>query len=277
MRRPSQVLLAVALMACAISLLAQPKPDPCQQRLERIAKEMTRLWHDPAKGKAFREPKGKKELENFLKSEIKEPFTCPVLNAPYLLLPEELGKQWELPILLADPKPHPDRSRFGVIPFPERGGKELEKFIATSLPPTREVQRELQQRLAPLRQKAKAAECLSNLRNVGLALMMYVQDYDEFFPPMKVLAQTQKVLDPYLRNPSLFNCPVTKKPYQPNPYLHLKRLKDVSKPAETPAFYDAQSHPDGMRGVVFTDGHAKMLSSKEWQSLQKRHKLPTPK
>lgn len=278
MCRLSQVLLTTVLVAFMMNLLAQsPKPNPCQQRLERIAKEMTRLWRDLVKGKTLQETKSKQEFENLLKSEIKEPFACPVLNTPYLFLPEELSKQWGVPVILADPEPHPDKLRFAVIALFDPTGKGKEQFIATSLPPPRELYQRLKQSSAQARLKAQAAVCLSNLRNVGLALAMYIQDYDERLPPMKIGAQTQKVLYPYLPNPSVFNCPITMKPYQPNPHLHLRRLKEISKPNEVPAFYDTQPHPDGMRGIVFVDGHVKILPLKDWQLLQKRYKLPVPK
>ena len=32
------------------------------------------------------------------------------------------------------------------------------------------------------REKARQAQCLSNMRNVGMGLMQYVQDYDETHP-----------------------------------------------------------------------------------------------
>ena len=33
------------------------------------------------------------------------------------------------------------------------------------------------------REKARQVTCLSNQRNIGMAIAQYVQDYDEFFPP----------------------------------------------------------------------------------------------
>jgi prepilin-type N-terminal cleavage/methylation domain-containing protein len=36
---------------------------------------------------------------------------------------------------------------------------------------------------AQAREKARFASCISNIRQIGLAWMMYVQDYDETFPP----------------------------------------------------------------------------------------------
>jgi prepilin-type N-terminal cleavage/methylation domain-containing protein len=36
---------------------------------------------------------------------------------------------------------------------------------------------------AQAREKARTASCLSNLKQIGLATMMYSQDYDERYPP----------------------------------------------------------------------------------------------
>ena len=35
---------------------------------------------------------------------------------------------------------------------------------------------------AQAREKARAVSCLSNLKQIGLACMMYVQDYEETYP-----------------------------------------------------------------------------------------------
>jgi hypothetical protein len=52
MRRLGDVHLLAILMAMVAVLFAHapsPKTDPCQQRLDRIAKEVTALWFDPVK------------------------------------------------------------------------------------------------------------------------------------------------------------------------------------------------------------------------------------
>ncbi|MFZ8827243.1 MAG: hypothetical protein ACO2PK_02385 [Armatimonadota bacterium] len=109
-----------------------------------------------------------------------------------------------------------------------------------------------------------------------MALSMYVQDYDERFPPMTVVAETQAVLLPYLRSQDMLFCTVTGQPHFPNPQLHLKRLRDILQPADTPTFYEALLHPDGTRGMVFVDGHAKFVLPSEWQVLRQRYQLPLP-
>lgn len=73
---------------------------------------------------------------------------------------------------------------------------------------------------AQAREKARATACLSNLKQVGLALMMYVQDYDETNPPYNdgvanfnsaaVVTKTPNflgVLTPYTKNKGIYYCP----------------------------------------------------------------------
>jgi prepilin-type processing-associated H-X9-DG protein len=50
---------------------------------------------------------------------------------------------------------------------------------------------------AKAREKARQISCASNMRQVGIALMMYVQDYDEIYPEEH----------PYCLNPAVGNAP----------------------------------------------------------------------
>ena len=70
---------------------------------------------------------------------------------------------------------------------------------------------------AQAREKARATSCLSNTKQMGLALMMYVQDYDEMFfgYPWQSentkcvagrLAWPEKIM-PYIKNTQVFQCP----------------------------------------------------------------------
>jgi prepilin-type N-terminal cleavage/methylation domain-containing protein/prepilin-type processing-associated H-X9-DG protein len=73
---------------------------------------------------------------------------------------------------------------------------------------------------AQAREKARGTACLSNLKQVGLAVMMYTQDYDESYP--KVLMDYycpywpstaneycpwQGLIQPYLKNQDMLRCP----------------------------------------------------------------------
>ena len=70
---------------------------------------------------------------------------------------------------------------------------------------------------AQARQKARQSRCLSNLRQIGTALLLYSHDYDERFPAecwtppvnggdFASMPYDQQIL-PYLKNDPLFQCP----------------------------------------------------------------------
>ncbi|WP_309709673.1 DUF1559 domain-containing protein [Armatimonas sp.] len=76
---------------------------------------------------------------------------------------------------------------------------------------------------AQARDKARGTACLSNTKQIGTAMMMYAQDYDEVIPrnahsdPPRVLegnhfvdCSTPRWMDviyPYIKNEQVFNCP----------------------------------------------------------------------
>jgi len=77
---------------------------------------------------------------------------------------------------------------------------------------------------ARAREKARQASCTSNIKQVALAVLMYVQDYDERFPPERdgidaipwfrtgtvvftVYANYQPLVYPYVKNTQAFMCP----------------------------------------------------------------------
>jgi len=81
---------------------------------------------------------------------------------------------------------------------------------------------------AQARDKARQASCLSNLKQVGLAITMYVQDYDETFYWQKGYAEVRDMgpgawgtsyptyvrwpfaIAPYLKNTQVYKCPSDK-------------------------------------------------------------------
>src|SRR4051812_23178535 len=52
---------------------------------------------------------------------------------------------------------------------------------------------------ARVREKAREASCLSNLKQIGLAMTMYAQDYDETLP-LYVVDWSTLILQPYIKN-----------------------------------------------------------------------------
>lgn len=64
------------------------------------------------------------------------------------------------------------------------------------------------------RARARAASCLSNMKQIGLGVMQYTQDYDESYPMDDVapgyvqhLWSSQLVLQPYLKSTQILRCP----------------------------------------------------------------------
>jgi len=68
---------------------------------------------------------------------------------------------------------------------------------------------------AQAREKARSASCQSNLKQLGLAIMMYKQDYDEHFPfggwrpgnPGQGTWDWQNSVAPYIKNKGVYRCP----------------------------------------------------------------------
>jgi len=63
---------------------------------------------------------------------------------------------------------------------------------------------------ARAREQARKASCASNLKQIGLSLMMYVQDYDETYP-IGYMGYSgglfYQVLTPYIKNDQIWICP----------------------------------------------------------------------
>ena len=65
---------------------------------------------------------------------------------------------------------------------------------------------------ARAREKARQTSCLSGLKQIALATIMYAQDYDELLPPILLQAgedlyAVNETISPYVRNDQLWICP----------------------------------------------------------------------
>ncbi len=70
---------------------------------------------------------------------------------------------------------------------------------------------------AQAREKARQTSCLSNMKQIGTGIMMYVQDYDETYPQAywykndagdaNGYMQWSGMIQPYVKNATLFVCP----------------------------------------------------------------------
>ena len=127
--------------------------------------------------------------------------------------------------------------------------------------------------------------CLTNMRYVGLGLMMYAQDYDERLPPTTGWSAH---LGPYVKNESRFRCPSLAGRgygYAFDARLDRLPLEKLAAPADTVALYEttdwsknaswpgtkfATRHGlDETHGnVAFADGHAKALKAEAFEKLR---------
>lgn len=71
---------------------------------------------------------------------------------------------------------------------------------------------------ARARENARRASCQSNLKQIGLGIMMYIQDYDETLPPMNggarytvgantYQANWPQTIFPYVKSRQIYDCP----------------------------------------------------------------------
>ena len=87
---------------------------------------------------------------------------------------------------------------------------------------------------AQARDKARAAACLSNLRQLGLAQSMYAQDYDETLPkgyhrlPDGSDYPWYLAVAPYTRNVSIFRCPSDRNPMMIAQFLSTALRKQIT-------------------------------------------------
>jgi hypothetical protein len=89
---------------------------------------------------------------------------------------------------------------------------------------------------------------MSSAKEIGLAMLMYCQDYDEKFPPAGDIASTIK---DYLMSRDAFNNPATGQPAFTY-LLNGDELAGIKSPATTAMGY--LGGPGG-RAVLYSDGH----------------------
>jgi len=129
---------------------------------------------------------------------------------------------------------------------------------------------------ARAREKARQSSCLSNTKQIMLAIVQYTQDYDETYPyasswgdPANRTYWTEG-LEPYIKNEQILRCPSNQKVpngygwnYQNFGYMTSagsfsygpgKALADVSQPAETIIIGDNPDTGDYGDGSLFIYG-----------------------
>lgn len=149
---------------------------------------------------------------------------------------------------------------------------------------------------AQARAKARATTCLSNVKQMQLSVLMYVQDNDETFPAAK---EWMTKSQPYILSPAAYHCPIVSSApngysgmdgdnnmpfgYACSAYIDETALADFKTPENTILIYDSSTltpnafdelvslpspprHQD--RNVIgFLDGHCKTMTSDAFGAL----------
>jgi len=162
---------------------------------------------------------------------------------------------------------------------------------------------------ARAREKARQTSCLSNIKQISLSTLMYVQDYDEIMPryyhTSSLNFTVQVSIQPYMKNEQIWRCPSSPAvnfhyywdsgyvgapaeipgSYGWNHRLSALTLAKLNTPAETGMWADCQDrlvilnennryrtvsrHNDG-GNMGYADGHAK------WQNTNYLKSQMTP-
>ncbi len=136
------------------------------------------------------------------------------------------------------------------------------------------------------REKARETSCLSNVKQISMATLMYAQDYDEQLPQA---TEWQTNFTPYIKDEKIYHCPAVvftqeqatppATTYAYNSALDRMKLKRLADPANTVSNYDSSNfsrnandaltslpspgrHLKG-NNISFADGHARFWSDAE--------------
>jgi hypothetical protein len=115
---------------------------------------------------------------------------------------------------------------------------------------------------------------MSNLRVIGLGVMMYADDWDSKLPNLSDAQSLKKAVAGNIATDKskaeiYFVHPKTGIPYQPNSSLSYKELRELKAPSEIAVVYEDAPARDGTRGVLFGDCHVERVNESRWQLLKK--------
>ncbi len=117
---------------------------------------------------------------------------------------------------------------------------------------------------APAKAAASTA-CISNVKQLGLANVMYMNDYDDLMPPSD---HWKSDIWPYCKNESIFHCPDDKRPgaisYRMSDHLSKVNATAIASPAETVMVYEGaggylMARHENRGSVAYADAHAKLV------------------
>lgn len=142
---------------------------------------------------------------------------------------------------------------------------------------------------AQSRERARASSCLSNEKQQAMAVLLYVADYDERYPPSDGQRYREKIAD-YQSNPLVFECPSDENgppSYSFNTKLSRLPLAKLKQPNSTVMIFEGAEwkKPDtphlGSTNIAFADGSCRslgpnLIEGQIWSPLQPAAKPAAP-
>lgn len=126
------------------------------------------------------------------------------------------------------------------------------------------------------RERSARIACLSNVKQIGVARLLYATDYDDKIMPA---AHWEDALYPYLKNRQVYKCPIRPDDhpaYALNSTVAGKPAKTIDE-AQTPQYFESTLESGGQQNFLtphedmgligFVDSHAKAYSRKYAQTL----------
>ena len=126
---------------------------------------------------------------------------------------------------------------------------------------------------------ALQATRISNLKLLGRATQEYAESHRGTFPPLENRAAAQVALRAFTGKHSREIWSIPGEPdafVQPNPALSRKPLEEIKYAEKVILFYEPYEYirRGSWHGVVFADGHAKMISAENWPGVAREGGIP---
>lgn len=259
----------------AVSLLALPADTP-----EGTIKEFVEAWNSRNLSKAATYVVGGKPKMNFGSyDQIIKGMKISISDLKATTKGDRGSATYQIRLETPNQKPTEQQEKIDLvrvdgewllIPASQTGGGGREVLPSFAMMTTTD----LTGVFAGAKKAAQKTACLSNIKQLGIAVMIYLADHDDRFSMNASKLKT--TLNPYLKNDRLWTCPLTPKAgaaYSMNARLLGKSAAQLADPANTVMLYEgAKGKLDfkhaGFAAVAFADGHAKLINAEAAKKLR---------
>ncbi len=113
--------------------------------------------------------------------------------------------------------------------------------------------------------KNQQTQCMNNLKQLEMAVLMYAAEHKEVLPPAD---SWEEAIAEYIGDAEILTCPVTGERYVFNEALGGMDMKHIEDPAATPMLWEPAVDADGLVGphmgqftVGYVDGHVRTVDT----------------